>query len=29
MHSYEDRMRTVELYIEYGCSATGVIRGIG
>ena len=27
MHSYEDRMRTVELYITYGCSATGVIRG--
>ena len=29
MHSYEDRMRTLELYIKYRRSATGVIRELG
>ena len=29
MYSHEDRMRAVELYIEYGHSAADVIRELG
>lgn len=29
MHSYEDRVRTAELYYLYGKKASVVIRGLG
>ena len=29
MYSYEDRMRAVQLYIQYGCRAAPVIRELG